>query len=35
MIGFVGSVVGGAEVRKRVEEIEWLNLMLLKVNKEV
>ena len=34
-IGFVGSAVGGAEARKRAEEIERLNSTLLKVNKEV
>lgn len=34
-IGFIGSAVGGAEARKRAEEIERLNATLLKVNKEV
>jgi tetratricopeptide (TPR) repeat protein len=34
-IGFVGSAVGGAEARRRAEEIERLNATLLKVNKEV
>lgn len=34
-VGFIGSAVGGAEARKRAEEIERLNATLLKVNKEV
>ena len=34
-VGFVGSAVGGAEAKKRALEIERLNAMLLKVNKEV